>query len=333
MLQVPLVAGPRADTQYASTIPAEFELVTVPCYLSAVRPMPTAEDFSSCDAGYAFAASNGLSVRGHTLFWGRAIPPWLAQISNDSLLPLLRRHVVSTVSRYRGATLAWDVVNEAILAGTEQGVLYRDTSLWLSRFGPSVIDSAFHWARRADPDALLFYNDFGIHVSPAKAEAIYRFVRDLVERQVPIDGVGVQFHLRASDNIDVDRVRFELARLAELGLHIHVTELNVTLGTSDPTAQEYAQQAAVYRTAVELCLVEPMCSAIVFWGVTDRYRSRISVSPTDSPMLFDRDYRPKPAYHAVLEAITRANRSTRCSATTEAAPSRQLSSPNCAPRP
>jgi endo-1,4-beta-xylanase len=193
---------------------------------------------------------------------------------------------------------AWDVVNEAVNPDgkAHDGIMYRDTSLWFRRLGPTVYDSAFWWAHRADSTAALFYNDHSIERSPAWGTSIYHFVAGLKRRQVPITGVGLQFHLRISSVLDTIRIREDVERLAALDLDIHITELDVLIGHSPASADELTRQAHLYRTVLRLCLAVPKCTAFSMWGFTDRRQSRSGVTWEDDPLIFDREYRRKPAY-------------------------------------
>jgi endo-1,4-beta-xylanase len=305
MLQ-PWLLGQPDDAAYARTLIDNFTLVTAPCYFAAIRPTRSALDYAWCDSTFSFARRHDLKVRGHTLVWGAALPPWVMTVSRDSLWTLLRDHVTGTVSRYRGRAIAWDVVNEAVrptLGGSAD--IYRDTTLWHRMFGPAVYDSAFWWAHRSDPDANLFYNDYGIETSAQRADDIIRFANGLLARGVPIHGIGLQFHLSIRAGLDTSRIRRDIGRLAALGLEVHITELDVLIGHDNPTPEELARQAEHYRTVTHLCVTTPGCTALVVWGFTDRHRARRSVTWRDEPLLFDRNYLPKASYFAVLSELSR----------------------------
>src|SRR5690606_4740701 len=145
----------------------------------------------------------------------------------------------------------WDVVNEAI-----DGTTYRDTA-WLRLIGEDYVELAFQFAHEADPDAILFYNDYGAEGMNAKSNAIYDMVADLVARGVPIHGVGLQAHITAGATepgqyLSQTNLDQNIARLGELGLMVHITELDVRF-EGDATDELLQQQAADYYRFVESC--------------------------------------------------------------------------------
>jgi len=300
--------NPDEEPAYRDVVASEFSLVTAPCYFRAVQPTLNEFDFDECDTVVDFGNQHGLHVRGHTLVWGNALPGWLEALPNVALWQVLHHHVSTLVSRYRGRTLAWDVVNEAVNPDGkgDDGIIYRDTSFWFRRLGPLVYDSAFWWAHLADSTAALFYNDHSLERSGAWGMAIYDFVAGLKRRQVPITGVGLQFHVTINTRLDTLRIRADMERLAALDLDLHITELDVLIGHSPATADELTRQARVYQTVLGLCLAVSRCTAFSIWGFTDRRQSRAGVTWKDDPLIFDREYRRKPAYLALWAELRKS---------------------------
>ena len=153
---------------------------------------------------------------------------------------------------------------------------------------------AFGWAHAADPNAKLVYNDYGIETINAKSTAVYNLVKSLRAAGVPIDGVGIQAHL-GQHGLDVRSFADNLARFADLGVELYITELDVALDHNPPTADDLAAQAAVYRSVLDTVLLQPAVKTFQMWGHTDRY----SWQASQAPLLFDAAYQPKPAYFAV----------------------------------
>ncbi|MCI0711709.1 MAG: endo-1,4-beta-xylanase, partial [Chloroflexi bacterium] len=147
-------------------------------------------DFRDVDRLMAFAEENDMVVRGHTLIWHSCEPAWLSNgnFNREEAIAIMRDHIYTVVGRYKGRIPIWDVVNEAI-----DGTTYRDTPLY-RMIGEDYIELAFRFAHEADPDALLFYNDYGAEGLNPKSQMIYTMVSDFVERGVPIHGVGLQMH-------------------------------------------------------------------------------------------------------------------------------------------
>jgi len=144
------------------------------------------------------------------------------------------------------------------------------------------------------PEATLLLNDFDIAVNGEKADTLFSMLDDLIEREVPIDGVGFQLHVFSSFD-QFNEVRENFQKVADRGLDIYITELDVALNTED----SFVTQAQVYQSIVEACLEQPRCKAIQTWGFTDQYSFR----EIFEPLMFDKNYQPKPAYEAIQSAL------------------------------
>lgn len=295
----------RNNPAYIEILRQEFNMLTpeMAMKMDALRPSRDAYHFDDADYIVEFAEASGMQVRGHPLVWYNQLPGWLQQgsFSRDELIQILRDHIMTVVARYRGRVIAWDVVNEAI---TEDGQL-RD-NIWLRGIGPEYIDYAFQWAREADPNALLFYNDFNGEGLNTKSDAIYQLVQGLVQRGVPIDGVGMQMHISIGDPPPMEDVAANMYRIAELGLQVQITEMDVKIQDGQGTEQErFMQQAQLYSEVTRVCLAVEACTALGLWGFTDEHTWIPEYTGhDDAPLVFDRSYQPKPAYHALQVALT-----------------------------
>jgi endo-1,4-beta-xylanase len=252
----------------------------------------------------AFAEKHGMKVRGHTLVWHLALPKWVdeTKLSHEELTAALRDHIRTEMTHFRGRLCAWDVVNEAL----EDDGTPRDT-VWRRALGPDYLDQVYRWAHEADPKTKLFYNDYNAEGLGVKSDAVYALVKGMKERGVPIHGVGLQMHLLGGPPPPVADVAANMKRLAALGLEIHVTELDVAIQDMKGTeAERLAEQAQIYRQVLETCLSQPACKALVMWGFTDAHTwiPEVTNHP-DAPLIFDEEYRPKPAYIAMREALAR----------------------------
>lgn len=293
----------RKDTLYSQTLSREFSVLTPENVMkfAPLHPAKDRYDFREADALVDFAGAQSMQVRGHTLVWHNNLPNWLTEgkFSRDELIAILREHIVTVVGRYRSRVAAWDVVNEAI---NDDGSL-RDT-IWLRGIGPGYIDLAFRWAHETDPQARLFYNDYGGEGLGRKSDAIYSLVQGMLQRGVPINGVGLQMHLSLESPPKPQDISSNIKRLGALSLDVHITEMDVRIkGT--PTADNLTAQARIYGDIFQACLSSENCKAFVTWGFTDRY----SWIPDffkgyGAGLLFDESYRPKPAYKAIMGALT-----------------------------
>lgn len=294
--------GSLEDPAFAGALVRNFNYLTPENSMkwSAIHPAPDRYSFDEADRIVAFAKKHGMAVRGHTLAWHQQNPAWLEGSSSLGEDPddVLREHIETVVGRYRGQIRDWDVVNEPL---DENGELRKN--VWLLSIGPGYIERAFRWAHAADPQAKLFLNEFGNEAAGGpKSEAFYKLVKDLLAKGVPLHGVGLQFHLDGQYNPDFGAVAQNLARLRALGVEVQITELDMRLeGTPEPEA--LAQQGQVYAELVRAALAYRL-SAVVTWGLTDRY----SWVPAffrgyGHALMFDGDYRPKPAALAVRDVL------------------------------
>jgi endo-1,4-beta-xylanase len=291
------------EEQYRNTLAREFDIVTpeVSMKFDATEPERNLYTFGKGDAIVAFAKAHNMQVRGHNLVWYRALPTWLGSghFSRNELMDILRQHIFTEVSHYRGQVNIWDVVNEAV---NNDGTL-RD-SIWLGGIGPQYLDPAFRWAHEANPQARLFYNDFGGEGLGRKSDAIYNLVRGLLQRGVPINGVGLQMHISLDAYPNPQDVLANMKRLIALGLEVQITEMDVQIQNDHrPMQTRLDAEAQIYRDMLSVCLLVKQCTAFVMWGFTDRH-SWIPkfTGHLDAPLIFDGEYSPKPAFFA-LEGV------------------------------
>ncbi len=196
--------------------------------------------FEAADKLVAFAAENGMRMRGHTLVWHSQLAPWVKGLPPAELRAAMERHIRGVVGHWKGKVAAWDVVNEAIADGPS-GELRADSPF--AALGPTFIDDAFKLAHAADPAALLFYNDYEIEgEGTPKSDAAYRLCKRLKEAGVPIDGVGFQMHVDPRHWPSADSIKRNMERFAALGLRIEITEMDVPVGEIAGTMDEKLQQ-------------------------------------------------------------------------------------------
>lgn len=293
----------ETESEYREVLAREFNTLTTENEVKfvVVHPERDRYDFTRPDALVSFAKEHHMTVRGHTIVWYHALPRWLTEteFTRDELKEILRDHIQTLVGRYRGQIEHWDVVNEPLEA---DGSL-RDT-IWMRGIGPDYIDLAFRWAHEADPDARLYLSDYGEGLN-SKGDGFYSLAKELKERGVPIDGVGFQTHIGFLSANDPTEVAENMKRLNEAGLEVVITEMDVPINTKQFTgsfANKLEQQADIYRYFLNICLEAPNCNTLNMWGFTDRYTWLKSFLGTvKAPLIFDEDYQPKPAYHAMLE--------------------------------
>jgi endo-1,4-beta-xylanase len=289
------------EPQYGEVLAREFGMLVGENAFKweSLHITPRLHYFDDTDKIVDFAEANGMKIRGHTLVWHNQNPSWLPRAikTRDDAIAVLKDHIQTVVGRYKGRIVAWDVVNEAVDDSTGE---LRE-SPWLTAIGPDYIALAFQFAHEADPDAKLYYNDYGAEGIGGKGDAVYELVKGLKEQGVPIHGVGWQGHFQQSSFI-MD-MKDNGRRLAELGLDISITELDVRIPIP-ATDLMLEKQAAQYKKVTETCLALPNCRAIVTWGFTDKHSWVPGFFSGEGAALpFDESYVPKLAYDGIRAAL------------------------------
>jgi len=307
----------RNDAPYRQAV-TKFCQVVVPegaLKWATVQPKRGQFSFSDADSIIQFAGSNGMNVRGHTLAWYAALPPWTAAIGSRAEAEAeLVGHIRQTVTRYAGVIPSWDVVNEPI---PDRPTSVRDLreSLWTKQIGPDYIPLAFKTAHACDPSARLFINDYDIEYedarSQAKRDAFLALLRRLKDDNVPVHGVGVQAHLVGSRAIDRVRLGDFLRAVHGLGLDIMITELDV-IDNEFPGDEALRDKLVAQKTRELLdCVFDAaQPTGIVTWGFSDKYTwvpiyYKRQDGLLNRPLPLDRDMQVKPMYSVVSEFITR----------------------------
>jgi GH35 family endo-1,4-beta-xylanase len=271
------------------------------------RPSRAVFDFALGDAMTAFATANFQQVHGHTLIWcnDSSTPGWVRNGSwtRSSLLGVMSEHITRVMNHYRGRVATWDVVNEPL---ADDGGM-RDC-IWNRVIGADWVEQAFRIARNVDAQARLLLNEVRADIPNPKYEALVGMARDFRARGVPLDGVGLQYHL--TENHPAQAQMEEAIRgLGELGVDVHISELDVPIWYLGPPTipERLALQPEMYRRVAAACQAQPACFRITTWGFTDRLTYRCCNA---KPLPFDEEYRPKPAWE-VLQQVLRPSGPTR----------------------
>jgi endo-1,4-beta-xylanase len=308
-----------SEAAYSETLAREFRMIEPEDAMKwwVVRRNPESFDFREGDEVVRFALAHGMQVRGHCLVWDHNNPEWLTHgnFTTAQLSQLLHDHITTLMKHYSGQVFAWDVVNEGLdeNGSPKDSIWYNQPGIGFAGKGSAYVEQAFRWAREADPHALLFYNEAEGDGLNRKSNAIYAMVKDFIQRGVPIDGVGLQMHISRLD-LDTAAIGANIARLTALGVQVHITELDVSLPLDPANGQvrkeDLLRQAEVYRGVVRVCLQHPGCTAIQTWGFTDKYSwiGSHSHGTRGAALPFDRAYKPKPAYDALLEELAARHR-------------------------
>jgi endo-1,4-beta-xylanase len=287
--------------------------------MGPIHPEENRYNWAPADAIVSFAQEHSLRMRGHTLCWHNQTPDWLFvdqdgnTVSKEVLLQRLKAHITEVVTRYKGKIYAWDVVNEVI--DDNDSKFYRE-SKWYSICGDEFIAKAFEYAHEADPDALLFYNDYNTE-NAGKRERIYKLVKQLMDAKVPIHGVGLQGHWSIYEPSET-ALRASIEKFASLGLKVQITELDVSVyplehsrreprpGEPNKLTPEMEQKQLEQYTMFFKVFREykNAITGVTFWNVSDKH-SWLDSFPVPGrknyPLLFDQDLQPKKAYWAIVK--------------------------------
>jgi endo-1,4-beta-xylanase len=283
--------------------------------LAILRPEPHRLDFAASDRLMAFAADNNKTVRGHTLIWDDGLPQWVHALSKDEVRHLLFSHILSVMERYKGRIPFWDVVNEPIAPWDKNPGHLRQGPFYQA-FGEDYIAESFRLARAFDPAAKLFLNEAQTESNDENGEtfrtSFLSLVRRLLDQGVPIDGVGFQSHLQSKRPYDFPKFAAYLQKFAELGLDIHITELDVNDSAfADAIPKRDQHVARMYGDFLSAVLQVPAVSAVILWQLSDATSWMADPNFTDlargnrkpRPLPYDRDFKRKPAWDAIARSF------------------------------
>jgi endo-1,4-beta-xylanase len=303
------------DSLYRHWVPGEFNSVTAENAFKPGKLLKNAEewefDYSLADELLSQAEANGLRMRGHTLIWGkfpgRTYPvAWNNMIDQaddpaEAMKQIITRYVTEVMTHFKGGVKTWDVVNEPM--GGE--VLYEN--IFTRTLGEAYIDLAFHTAHAIDPSCELILNEaIGDYEGP-QGQAFLGLLKRLKERGVPVHGVGLQSH-HINNIHDVEALKRYMRTIGEMGYRIEITELDMRLLLFKEAKDPYQAQGDQFYEITKVCMEEPSCQGLTFWGITDRSNWMDQVPPfkwksPNAPYILDEDLNKKPAYWGIHQAL------------------------------
>jgi len=309
------------DNAYFDMIKNNFNVITPEYYLKPVSLTSNrggVYNWACADQMVYRMLENGIPVHGHVLVWHDWTPEWMTKGTKTEVEDNLKNHITGVLAHYRGMIHSWDVVNEAMrdglshtdTAGDWKKCLRTDAP-WYRMLGANYIETAFRTAREADPDIILYYNDYGLEF-PQKAEAVWKMINDINKRYKKetgqnrnlIEGLGIQAHYQIK-NFDENKIRSSLEKFKTLNIEMSISELDVTAAGyeqgegKDILMSEYdaAVQAGIYARLFRIYReYSAYISRVTMWGIDD-HNSWLSAG---TPCLFDRYLNPKKAYNAVF---------------------------------
>ena len=299
-------------------------------------------NFSNADALINWAEENDVKFVGHTLVWHEQSADWLTiaedgePVTREEAKTNLEEYISTVAGRYAGRVYAWDVVNEAFTSSVGGVPVDWKTALrtqdsqtqnkpsWYRAYdngadrskgesGADFIYDAFVFARLADPDALLLYNDFN-ETEEGKREAMALMAEDLNAQwkdddrntepdRLLIEGLGMQAHYW-TNSLHPAGVDLTIQRFIQAGVMVSITELDIPLGAwrnwGEPTDENLQKQADLYKGVFEVLMKHAEhIDRVTFWGKADEQSWRSQ----GAPLLFDKYFDAKPAFWSIMELI------------------------------
>ena len=314
-----------SNPEQIAIIKKDFNSITAE---NDMKPQPTEPaygqfNWENADKIANFCRSNGIKLRGHCLMWHAQIGEWMYKdekgdlVSKEKLFQNMKHHITAIVERYKDVIYAWDVVNEAISDGGWQGGRrgmgehpspYRNSPLYQIA-GDEFIKKAFIYAREADPNVLLFYNDYNA-ADPGKRDRIYNMVKSMKEEGVPIDGIGMQGHYNVYGP-SMEDVDTALTKYSTIVKHIHITELDIRanqeMGGQLNFSRDGGNISQVVKTLQEdqyarlfkvLRKHKDVVDNVTFWNLSDRDSW---LGARNYPLPYDENYKAKRVYSIIKD--------------------------------
>ena len=311
----------------AALVPQQFGAITPENIMKAeiIHPQWDKYNFDLADKIVEYGKKYNIKVNGHTLIWHSQLPPFMRNMKDaDSVKQYFTNHINTVAGRYDRKLLSWDVVNEAL---NEDGTMRK--SIFSEKLGDDFVTEAFRLAQKAAPNTELYYNDYN-NEQPAKRAGCIELIKKVQAAGVRIDGVGIQGHWHLG-KVPLKDIEESILQYSALGIKVMFTELDIEVlprnfqgadvsqrMKEDPSLNPYVnglpdsvqqQLASDYEALFNLFLKhKDKITRVTFWGVNDA-QSWLNGWPvrgrTNYPLLFDREFKPKPAFYKVIELKTK----------------------------
>ncbi|MFT4155391.1 endo-1,4-beta-xylanase [Parafilimonas sp.] len=305
------------DKMRADLIKKQFSYICAKRALQpyALHPKENVFNWTAGNTLLNFAESNNMKVMGSFLVWYREnhMPDWFYKggdktVSKQLLLKRLKDHIDTVLTHYKGKIYTWNVVNEAI--SNKNGMLFNPADSLYKIAGEDYITKAFEYARAADPNAQLFYNDF--MYDQTKSDNMYRLIKKWKEAGVPIDGIGLECHY-GIDGINAQLLQQAIDRFSALGLKIQITELDVSIykrnaKPADILSENFNSnirktQAEIYKQLFEIFRKNKgKITGVTLFGADDGQESYLTtkLKKSNYPYIFDQSKQPKEAFESIV---------------------------------
>jgi len=278
-----------------------------------------------------FCRKNNIPMRGHNLLWHSQGTDWMLYdkkgkfVKKEVFLARLKDHITTVVNRYKDIVYCWDVVNEA-MADQQRPAWgkfpaqspFRDSKYYQyskEKLGAedAFIKYAFEFAHEADPNTLLFYNDYN-ECDAAKSKRIYDMVKHLQEQLSPeiVEkmGIGMQGHYNVYGPSE-EEIDAAITLYSQLVKHIHVTELDIRANEQMGGQLQFSREGMEIKPFVQTMHTDQysrlfkvlrkhkdVVDVVTFWNLSDKDSW---VGTSNYPLLFDKDLKRKSVYYAVRD--------------------------------
>ncbi|MEI8187986.1 MAG: endo-1,4-beta-xylanase [Candidatus Saccharibacteria bacterium] len=306
---VHVVASRLNESPYTDIVKSQFSFLTIDgeAHWKTLRPSVDKYNYAKADQMINFAEQNNMSVQVHHLMWGdvKFLPDWLknGNYSQEQLLNMAHEHISNVMNHFKGKVDVWTVVNEAF---TRNQHVYGLKDWWAENTGGGTryIDDSFIWAHQTDPSAKLIINDFNNETENSVSNAEFSYLVSAKSRDIPIDGIGMQMHINATNPPSKNDVIKNIKRFAAIGLPTYITEFDVNLN-SVKGSDEYKNKLEIKITydMVRACIESESCKSFDEFGVTEKGSLFKKLTSSDShSFLFNSRYNPKDSFYAFRDA-------------------------------
>ncbi|MES2278334.1 MAG: endo-1,4-beta-xylanase [Bacteroidota bacterium] len=283
-------------------------------------PQPNSNSIMWEDGNIAYANNHNIPLTGGHLLWDLSCPSWFSGVNDPESTILNYTKAINT--KYGKNTYSWNVVNEAINIFNSRADCL-DENRFFKKMGPGYFKVAFEAAKSVAPNILRVYNDFGVELDNAndakKRKALLNLLDRFKKDGTPVNAVGLQSHLKLDDSQRFNEKVYRdfLTEISSRGFKILITEFDVSDLSTRRTdiAGRDGEVADLYKKFLSVALDEPAVKALITWGISDKYTWMNPKSDPSSvhkdkqlarPLPFDDDFKTKPAFNALLNALKHA---------------------------
>lgn len=312
-----------ASAEQMAVVKKNFNSVTAENAMKPgeIHPKEGVWNFGGADSIANWCRENGVKMRGHCLAWHSQFSNWMftdkkgKPVTKEVFYQRLRDHIHTVVNRYKDVVYCWDVLNEAMADGDgrrmpwmkEEPSPYRKTQM-MDLCGEEFIVKVFQFAREADPNVELFYNDYNA-AQPAKRDRIYNMVKKMKEAGAPIDGIGMQGHYNIYGP-SMEEFEAAIEKYSTIVDKIHITELDLRTNNEMGGQLEFsrgkegevpqyiqtlhdAQYARLFRVMRKH---KDVIKNVTFWNLSD---ADSWIGANNYPLPFDKNIKPKKVYYTI----------------------------------